>query len=181
MDRLAQSLRGMQWEAGKKAGLSPIQVQLLLFLRYHQQALAKVSYLASEFDVTKATISESLRNLEKKRLVEKCPDVQDARSHRLVLTPKGREQAEALDAFAFPLQRSVDALDETQKKALYEAMLSVMHQLVLDGKVHLQRMCFQCRHYRAQSGRHYCQLLEQVLPVSNLRLDCPEFEAARIA
>src|SRR5690606_9651643 len=66
LERVATAFRVLLWNEGRTHGLSPIQVQLLLFLRFHPRERCKVSVLAQEFNLTKATISESVRALELK-------------------------------------------------------------------------------------------------------------------
>jgi len=55
--------------------VSPIQIQILLFCASHKQENLKVSFLANEFDLTKATISDSVKVLIKKEEFQiDCPD-----------------------------------------------------------------------------------------------------------
>ncbi|MBK8506099.1 MAG: MarR family transcriptional regulator [Saprospiraceae bacterium] len=62
----------------------------MIFIANHAKQMATVSYLALEFHVTKATISDAVRVLEQKQLLEKTADKNDARSFFLQLTKKGR-------------------------------------------------------------------------------------------
>ena len=57
LERLSEVLKSLLWEKAKIHGISPIQIQILLFVSNHHLDICNVSYLAKEFNVTKATIS----------------------------------------------------------------------------------------------------------------------------
>ncbi len=59
LERLSQVFRALLWDHAKAYNLSPIQIQLLIFIRYHRPEHNSVSYLAGEFSVTKPTISDA--------------------------------------------------------------------------------------------------------------------------
>ena len=60
MERIAESYRVLLWDYAKTTGLSPIQIQMLIFMRYHAEEWCNVSALAREFNMTKPTISDDL-------------------------------------------------------------------------------------------------------------------------
>ncbi|WP_204332902.1 MarR family winged helix-turn-helix transcriptional regulator, partial [Klebsiella pneumoniae] len=70
--------------------MNPTQVQVLIFLLYHDKEKRKVSYLAAEFNMTKATISDTIKSLEQKDLIEKEYEETDTRSYTIHLTKKGK-------------------------------------------------------------------------------------------
>ena len=55
LERVSQAFRVLLWNESKEFSLSPIQVQVLIFLLHHSDDKRKVSYLADEFNVAKAT------------------------------------------------------------------------------------------------------------------------------
>ena len=71
LERISQAFRVLLWNESKEYGLSPIQIQILIFLFTHSPEKRKISYLAREFDMTKATISDSVKVLFQKSLVTK--------------------------------------------------------------------------------------------------------------
>src|SRR5690554_2520049 len=75
LERIAQAFRVLLWQESKEFSLSPIQVQLLIFLLHHSEEKRKVSYLANEFNMTKATISDTVKTLENKGLISKVHDL----------------------------------------------------------------------------------------------------------
>ena len=48
LERLAQTFRVLLWEEAKEHALSPIQIQFLVYLRYHPPEFCRVSLLAKE-------------------------------------------------------------------------------------------------------------------------------------
>ncbi len=70
LERISEAFRVLLWQQSKEFGVSPIQIQLLIFIDLHQQDYCKVSYLAQEFNLTKATISDAVKSLEQKQLIE---------------------------------------------------------------------------------------------------------------
>ena len=69
LERLSQVFRILLWEKAKEHSLSPIQIQLLIFIRHHSADKTTISYLAQEFNFTKPTISDAIKILEQKKLV----------------------------------------------------------------------------------------------------------------
>ena len=69
LERVSQAFRVLLWQESKDFSLSPIQVQVLIFLLHHSVEKKTVSYLADEFNVTKATISDTVKSLEQKQLI----------------------------------------------------------------------------------------------------------------
>src|SRR5690606_15507004 len=99
----------------KENSLSPIQIQILIFIHFHALEKCKVGYLADEFNMTKATISDSVRVLLAKGLVIKETDAIDTRSYTLSLTTKGKQIAEKASFFASSIEKPIGKLSEEQK------------------------------------------------------------------
>jgi hypothetical protein len=52
LERLAQAFRVLAWDRAKANGLSPTQLQILVYLRHHPERERRVSALARAFDLT---------------------------------------------------------------------------------------------------------------------------------
>ena len=57
LERISQAFRVLLWQESKDFSLSPIQIQVLIFLLHHSIDIFKVSYIADEFNLYKATIN----------------------------------------------------------------------------------------------------------------------------
>lgn len=173
LERISEAFRVLLWREGKLHNLSPLQIQLLIFLAFHSQEKCSVSYLASEFNMTKATVSDAVKVLLKKQLLEKEIHPEDARSYSLKLLPDGREIVKSSARFTQEIQTPIDKLDDEEKSSLLNSLLNIIKHLNKAGVITVKRMCFNCNYYSNAQG-HYCNLLRAKLSEANLRIDCPE-------
>ncbi len=176
LERISESFRVLLWEEAKKYGLSPIQIQILIFSNYHKEEHCKVGYLAKEFNLTKATISDSVRVLLKKELIEKSIDPEDSRSYSISLTNEGKTIADDAGRFTNPLLSSLSELDASSKSSLLNNLLSTIHHLIRADVIDIQRMCQTCRFLELRGEKLHCSFLNQELKPKDLRIDCPEHE-----
>ncbi len=177
LERLSEAFRVLLWNEAKELSLSPIQIQILLFIRFHPANLSKVSYLAGEFNMTKATISDAVRMLEQKGLIQKETTQEDSRSFNIMLTPKGKSVTDSLEHFGQPIVNSLSGLAQQQKIVLLESLLGMIRQLQTSGVITIQRMCYSCHFFEKRGEQFYCNMLHKQLDSQDLRVDCPEFEA----
>lgn len=175
LERISESFRVALWQESKETNLSPIQIQILVFLLFHSSEKRKISYLAQEFNMTKATVSEAVKILVQKDFLSKETEVNDTRSFVIYLTEKGKKTAEQVSSFANILVKPINSLDSTQKEILFKTLLDLIYQLNQAQIIQVQRMCFACSFYSKEEG-HYCNLLKKPLKDHELRLDCEEFE-----
>ncbi len=110
LERISEAFRVLLWNEGKLYGLSPIQIQVLIFLLYHSDEKRKVSYLAAEFNMTKATISETIKSLLQKGYIEKSYEMHDTRSYIIHLTKKGKDIANKTSLFSKHIQSPISFL-----------------------------------------------------------------------
>lgn len=175
LERISQAFRVLLWNEGKEFLLSPIQIQVLIFLLHHDADKRKVGLLADEFNMTKATISDTVKSLEEKKLIKKETDSSDSRSYSIHLTAKGKTVAEKASLFAGELQKPVALMNENEQTDLLLSLLHIIHHLNKAGIITVQRMCYSCSHYSMnKKGNHFCALLNTQLEAAALRIDCPE-------
>lgn len=176
LERVSQAFRVLLWNESKEFSLTPIQVQLLIFLLHHSDEKRKVSYLADEFNMTKATISDTVKTLEQKQLIKKEYETHDTRSYIIHLTKKGKDTAEQTSLFAKQIQVPIDKLHVTDKENLLLSLLDIIHHLNKSGIITIQRMCFTCHFYKSDKNgqKHFCGLLNTNLADNDLRIDCAE-------
>jgi DNA-binding MarR family transcriptional regulator len=177
LERLSQAFRVLLWNESKEFSLSPIQVQLLIFLLHHSGEKRKVSYLAEEFNMTKATISETIKTLEQKLLIKKEYEQYDTRSYIIHLTEKGKDIAEETSLFSKQIQAPINKLHSSDKENLLLSLLDIIQYLNKTGIITIQRMCFTCHFYKSSDNNgqeHFCGLLNTKLANTELRIDCAE-------
>ena len=176
LERIAQLFKTLLWEFAAGQGISPIQIQLLIFIRYHSARHNTVSYLAKEFSVTRPTISDAIKVLEQKGLLKKHYDASDLRSFHISLSPAGKKMVALTERYTQPMLNWLAAMPQVQKENLWLGLTHLLGAVSQDGIMRLQRSCYHCAH-RSQKGKDFfCGLLQQKLATKDIRIDCPEFE-----
>jgi len=175
LERLSQVFRTLLWEKAREQGLSPLQVQLLLFMQYHEESQNNVSYLAAEFSVTKPTISDAIKILEQKKLIRKLSVSSDSRRYSMQLTAAGRKVVRDTENFTAPFSTWISQVKLPQKELIWKAIADLIRTLNQTGVITVQRTCYTCRHNSIRNGMPFCNLLNEKLTQNNIRIDCPEY------
>lgn len=178
MERLSQIFRALLWNQAKRYNLSPIQLQILIFIHYHDAEKNTISYLAREFNVTKSTISDAVKSLALKSLIKKAGNESDGRSYSLQLTAEGESTVNRTEGFAEPFCRIIGQQTGPDKEFLWAHISGLIRALQAQGIISVQRTCYNCKHHCIKNGSDYCNLLNQKLLVKDIRIDCGEFEPA---
>ena len=178
LERLAEAFRVALWEESKQSGLSPSQIQILIFLHYHDLEHCRVTYLAREFNLTKPTVSDVVKVLEKKGLIKKVVLPEDTRSFSVILTKAGQSAVERTANFAFSIRQPIANMEAKAQKELFENLYAIIANLQKSDFIAVQRMCFNCQSYSNKKVgiAHYCKFLERSLTEIDLRIDCPEHQ-----
>jgi DNA-binding MarR family transcriptional regulator len=180
LERLGQALRVLAREEAQRQGLSPIGLQLVLRLAGLDDP-GRPGRLAREFRVSPASLSDSLRALERKGLVERRRDGDDRRGFSFRLTPAGRLLAGRLEPLTSPVRAAAAALPAEEQLTLLLSLYELIADLQRRGVITVARMCVTCSHFRADAhgpNAHHCTLLDLPLARPSLRIDCPEHELA---
>lgn len=175
LERVSGAFRALLRDYAKQVGLSPIQIQVLIFIKYHAQSLCTVSYLAREFDVTKPTVSDVVKVLVEKGLISKVRGKSDSRSYMVTLTEGGEEMTKSVEDFALPMKQLISGLALNEQESLFQILNSLLYSLNQTGVIATQRNCFGCRNYEKNQNGHYCHFFISALTQNEIRLDCPEF------
>lgn len=179
LERLSQVFRSNLWQENKKYNLSPLQIQILLFLKYQTIERGTVSYLAQEFNMTKATISDAVKTLEQKGLVTKLQNPDDGRSYLLRLTEAGQQTGLKLSTFANQMRQYVENIPDDKKEVVLTTLFELIFSLQQNDHISPQRICFSCRYFEratAPEAPYFCQLLQLPMQENDLRINCLEHE-----
>lgn len=182
IERLGHGLRGLAQSSARAEGLTPLQQHTLLAIRRQPPARREVGTIAAELDVSTPTVSDAVAALHRKGLVDRLVGA-DARRRELVLTDTGAAVVDRLQGWDAPLRNALEGLEATDKAAALDVLLTVIADLAADGTIGVARTCTSCRFFRRDAHRgaeapHHCGLLDLPLPRAELRVDCPEHEAA---
>jgi DNA-binding MarR family transcriptional regulator len=176
LERLSQVFRILLWEKAKEHSLSPIQIQLLIFIQHHSTDKTTISYLAQEFNFTKPTISDAIKILAEKKLIKKIADSNDTRSYTIALTAAGKKIVTAAENFTSPLTEIIAKTNRPDKAILWENISNLILLLNKQEIISVQRTCFNCKHYLIKNNNPFCSLLDTKLLTEDIRIDCAEFE-----
>ncbi|APD07800.1 hypothetical protein UJ101_02300 [Flavobacteriaceae bacterium UJ101] len=176
LERLSNAFRHLLWKEYDTHKLSPIQIQMLIFFLFHSEEKRKVSYLAKEFNLSKATISDSIKTLLNKGFIIKEKDPIDSRSFCIHLTHEGTNIAKKLSLYPNALKLPIEKINEIDKHLFYKNLLDIIYSLNQQGTISIQRMCFTCYQYEKKGNNHYCNLLKKKLHVSELQIDCYDYQ-----
>ncbi|CUS96129.1 DNA-binding transcriptional regulator, MarR family [Candidatus Kryptobacter tengchongensis] len=183
LERIARVFRFLLWDVAKNENLSPIQIQFLIFLLFNNPSRTRITDIANEFSLTKATVSDAIASLEAKNLIIKDKDPEDRRNYILQLTPKGKKLARKLSIWADALKNNLKKFNQKDKETILEFILKLIESLYEAGIITTQRMCFSCAYFQKNvspksDAPHYCNLLNKPLSIVELRLDCEDYEPA---
>lgn len=182
LERIAFVLRADLWAAAGEAGLNPTQAQVLGLLASRPEGL-RAKAIAAHLAVSGPSIADTLAALERKGLIARTPDPDDARATVVRTTENGRSAGRAIAAAASQVGAALVGLDPTQKTALLLAQIKIIRSLQQAGAIPVQRMCISCRHFRPNAHQgagqpHHCAFVNAPIGDRDLRLDCGEHEAA---
>ncbi len=176
LERVSEAFKVLLWEKAKLLGLSPIQIQILIFVNYHKLEFCNVSHLAKEFNVTKPTISDAVRVLLHKALIEKVYPSSDSRRYAIQLSDSGKRIVLETENFAHPLKKQLNHINKDDLESTFITLSKLIYKLNKIGVLTVQRTCYACKFYGKTNEQHYCNLLKKTLQDSEIRIDCPEFE-----
>jgi len=176
LERLSELLRVDSRQAGATHGLQPVQLEALHYLsmcnRFSDTPMAVTDYLGQ----TKGTVSQTLKVLEKKQLLEKIPDTKDRRIFHLKVTVAGKhllEQTIPTPAFA----RMCENLSEKEQADITASLKLLLRMHLVANKLKSFGVCKSCCYNRQTTEADYfCQLVGQPLSNDDIELICREHE-----
>jgi len=176
LEKISEVFRVLLWTEAKEHKLSPIQMQLLIFIKYHNSdKQRRIASMAREFNLTKATISDSIKVLEQKGLIKRSDDAFDSRSFNFSLTDQGMKLTGMIENFTLPLDGAIATLSPQQKDQFLVSLLDLIYRMNQNGIISTQRMCYNCYYYNGDRQQaHYCNLMQKPLVIDELRIECPE-------
>ncbi len=183
LTRLGQAARLSAWHNAGPTKLTPLQADILSFLAGDQRPRRQgeiVTALAS----TAPTVSDAVRTLAAKELVDRRRDPADSRAVTLALTGAGRAEAERLAVIPEPLRAALDALDEPDVAAMLRGVTTMIRVLQQHQAIPVSRTCVTCCFYRPDAHPddpdrpHHCAFVDAPFGDGELRLDCPDHQPA---
>lgn len=183
LERISQVFRVLQWELAKERKLTPLQIQILLFLKNREKKYRVASRISDELGLTKATLSESVSALEKKKLIKKLISKDDRRFTTLSLTKSGKKVVKELFSVDDLFERYVHKFNDIEKDNSLRFLVNIISLLYFDGYIRVARICCTCRHFQraTMSGRvYYCNLMSRELKIEDINLKCASYSPVSV-
>jgi DNA-binding MarR family transcriptional regulator len=180
--KIGIALKQQAWAEAGGRGLTPTQGQVLALLRANPDGL-RLGALAEQLGITAATTSDCVTALQRKGLVAKEPTAGDRRGVVVVLTPSGSREAAAAAAWPDFLLEAVGELSAAEQATFLRALVAMIRTLQEKGRIPVARMCVSCRFFRPfvhedSKHPHHCAFVDAPFGDGELRLDCPDHQAA---
>jgi len=186
LHKLGLAMKQQGWHLASKEGLSATQGQIVSLLATAGSGSGSAmtaSEVATNLGVTLATVSDSLRVLVEKKLVEKAPDPRHPRASLLLLTDAGKEAARRINDWPDFLAAAVDELSPEEQGAMLNGVVKMIRSLQTRGLVPVARMCVSCKFFQPNVHDddelpHHCAFVDAPMRASDLRVECREYEEA---
>jgi len=161
--RLYQGLEALIRKRGEALGLSPSQVQVLLFLSHAHPRYRRTTAIAKRFSIAPATACRVLNTLEKKGLIRRGRYQEDRRGVEIELTAAGKRMVARLAGIGEQLIDYLDELKEEERRILISALRKILRSLEESGYLARVAICRSCPHFRKSTHPgtpkpHLCQL-----------------------
>jgi DNA-binding MarR family transcriptional regulator len=181
LERLAVTWHKSLWDVAYVHDLSATQAQMLLYLSSLERKGVSMSELARRFGLSLPTVSDAVRSLIDKGLVEQRRAPQDGRVRLVRLTRAGRHRAQHLQRWTDTLQQQIAALDPSTKGVFLSCLLDLIAHMQRSGLISFTQQChtclyFQPHRYHDPAAPHHCGLMNQPLHLTELRLHCPDHQ-----
>lgn len=176
LNALSRAMLFEQRQAAAGAGLLPVQLAMLGYLRDANRYSNMPQCLAEYLGLTKGTVSQSLKILEERGWVLRQPDGADRRVVRLTLSEAGLKALERADDDAWRIAaQHLPANERERLRSLLTRLLSSWQQ-ERNGKTF--GVCRTCRHFRQGESSHQCGLTGEALSEADSEQICREHNIA---
>ncbi len=178
VERLSELLKVDARQAGATFGLQPVQLEVLHYLsicnRYSDTPIAVTEYLG----LTKGTVSQTLKVLEKKELLLKQVDENDKRITHLKLTAKGIKLVSNIIPTSM-FESACASLPDKTRLDIESSLRQLLITLLDVNGLKTFGVCKSCRYNsKTENGGYFCGLVGQPLSASDVQLICREHENA---
>ena len=183
LSKVSVSLKRRLWRDSASRRISPLQAQILAFLRQRSTHGATVTDITRMLGVTMPTASDVISVLVKRGLLRKIRTEDDGRVFNVMLTARGRRRAEQVMGWPDFLLWAAELLPVEEQESLLRTLVKVIKSIQDRGEIPVARMCITCTHFQPyiheESQRpHHCALVDAPFGDRLIRIDCNEHQAA---
>lgn len=175
LERLNNLLRAEERKISTKYKLQPIQLQMLNYLNICNRYSNTPAGVTEYFQLTKGTVSQSLKVLETRGYITKEADTVDKRQIHLLVTNAGDDLlAEAIPPAVF--QEAYRQLNVPDTKQIAESLQYLLQSIQRANNLRAFGVCHVCQYHQVEGlGQFRCGLTREVLTEEEIGLICREF------
>lgn len=171
LDRLNRLLRN-DVETGP---LKSVHWEVMRFLQQANRFSRTPGAVTARLGITKGTVSQSLKTLERSGFIRKLVDAKDKRVVRLALTASAEQILREDPLIA--LASCLESTDKENLKVVEEVFDAVLHDM-LKQRNHVKfGICHTCKHFQSTKGSigsYHCGLLNEKLYEEDISQLCIE-------
>ncbi|MED1799179.1 winged helix DNA-binding protein [Brevibacillus porteri] len=176
--RMSQAIKKVTQVESDEQGLSPVQIQALLFALYTRSDVASIGNFAKAIGTTHVTAVKIINGLVTKGQMTKVPKKEDRRVTLLQLTAKGKEAASSLEKWGYTLEEALHSIPDDILEDFEIGLSSVITAMQRRGHLVVAEPCLDCIHFLPNTGDsttpHYCSFMEKYLTHEASLKECPE-------
>lgn len=183
LSKVSVSLKRRLWRDAASRRISPLQAQILAFLRQRPTHGATVTDITRMLGVTMPTASDVIAVLVRRGLLRKIRTEGDGRVFNVMLTARGRRRAEQVMGWPDFLLWAAELLPVEEQETLLRTLVKLIKSIQDRGEIPVARMCVTCTHFRpyvhSDAQRpHHCVLVDAPFGDRLIRVDCNEHKPA---
>ena len=178
LERLCALMRVDVRASGAEDGLLPVQLEALHYLSQCNRYSDTVQGLTDFLGQTKGTVSQTVKVLTARGLVEKLPDSEDRRIVHLHVTAAGRQVLTKLIPAHF-LAEGLRVLPEAEITRLSQALTELLRTVQYANRFKTFAVCKSCRFNEGEGGSCRCELTGEALSETDVELICREHQSRK--
>jgi DNA-binding MarR family transcriptional regulator len=175
IERLGNLIRADVRAVCNEYGMRPVQFEALRFLTQCNHYSDTPQAVAEFLGLTKGTVSQTLKVLEKKGLLRKQGDIRDKRLVHLKPTARGQRLVDrAVPAEA--LTSGIDNLSSSERQVTVDSLRTLLRSVQKANDLKTFAPCNTCCFNRKRERGYFCELTQEPLEAQEIVLLCREHQ-----
>ncbi|MDX1919795.1 MAG: MarR family winged helix-turn-helix transcriptional regulator [Candidatus Caenarcaniphilales bacterium] len=176
LGRISEAFRLVLLREAQTSNLTPVQIQILVFMKFHNNVATNIHALSDELNLPLIDIYNEASDLIDKSLIAKKEIGDNHQNVTFSLTARGKMAATKLSLYADKILSQVSNFQKDDLEKFYGYILNLILELQKNDLLSMNRMCLCCKHFSENEEKYSCTLLEKELEFKELRIDCAEHQ-----